>query len=687
MRKPAALLVLLALAACGGAQTLRTDAVEQRLGLGGQDRRVTLLTDVDRVRDLAASDSRIFAATDLGVLAYPASGDAQPTRITKAEGLPANDTLAVAVHGTDVFVATSGGMALIQGDRAQPVGAEPPVGKVADLAFRENGALFACGERGLARFQNGAWERFGEELRCTVLENGPEGTLWVGSAQGLYVIEAEDTIREHAVSRGIPEAYVQDIAPLSEGRALALLRGPSSSVLGYWDGERWYGYTIDGFAPKVLGLVAQGSKAILFTRGHAFVIGRREGGSNVRLSPISAATSSGALSYRARITPAANVTASSTQVPELRDAATLAPLSPSAPSVEAPALDVRPMDGEWPRDLYQATTFGGSILVADHNRGILHRAPSGDRLLRTNDLIAEQLSTATDTNGRTWLVTTKGDLVTLDDEGVLKRMPLPENVFALAVAMGEGGAHLLARVGQTGAVLRVYRADAGRWSQVTERTLTLPSDLAGVPFFGIDSSRKFWVAVEVRAGAQKRARGVAVFDASSETITYHHRGATPATDGPGATPLIDEVEAVAFENQFAWFASLSGAVRVGDSQAVAYGEARGVRGELVSDLVAAPGGKIWVAAAEGVGAYENGAFNFILPATVQQMHPTSLAIDVAGNLYGAGPRGIVYYDGTAWQTITAASGVLPTSDLRDIDLDTRDRIWLLTDLGVLLMTR
>jgi len=261
-------------------------------------------------------------------------------------------------------------------------------------------------------------------------------------------------------------------------------------------------------------------------------------------------------------------------------------------------------------------------------------------------------------------------------------------VHAMAIANGDGGAHLLARVGDTGSVLRVYRADSGRWMQVVERTIRTVIEFVGLPMIGVGAGSAVWAVVDVRRtdGEGTRTGGVVILDPAVETVTYLHRGATVAADGPGAMSIPDEISGIDFSENNAWLATLEGAVRIGNSQAVVFGEARGVRGEVVSDLAAAPGGRLWVAAAEGVGVYQNGSFDFSLPAVVQQARPTTLAVDTAGNLYCAGPRGAVYYDGTAWQTLTEQTG-FPTNNLVDVRVDGRDRVWFLTDDRVLVFTR
>ena len=664
---------------------LQSQGTLHTLGVAGHTRSVLAMTDVDRVRDIAIGTDRVYAATDLGVLAYSLEGEATATRITKDEGLQSNDIRAVAVSENGLaVVATSGGLSRISEGHATAFGAEPPIGKVVDLAFRHDGSLFACGRGGVARFKDNAWVLFGEPFQCTVLENGENDSLWIGTTAGLLTLEGDDVIREHSVSRGIPEGYVQDIAPMPHGEALALLRGPSQSQLGYWDGRHWYGYTLENFHAEVVGLVPDAAGAMLLVDGHGFVISHARDRSQVRLTPVAASQEYGVRSYRARITPAASVTVPSGDGEAERAAGVLMDVPQNLPSMDAPALQIAPVAFTVPDDVYAATRAGDAIAFADHNRGLVYHSAAGDKKLRTRDLVADHLSTATDSAGHTWLATKNGDLVQLDDHNVLRRMPLPENVYALSLAMGEGGAYLLTRVGKTGAVLRVYRADSGRWTQLIEHALTLPGPLAGAPFFGVAHDGTYWVAIELKSGSGARMRGAVSIDSHGTNVVYHHRGATAAADGAGATTLVDEISGMTIANDSVWFASLNGAVRVADGQAVVYGEARGVRGEIVSDVLAASG-KVWLAAAEGIGAYENGHFDFAFPRAVQDKRPIALAMDIAGHLYCAGPHGVVYQDGTAWQTMSTANG-LPTDDLRDISVDTRDRVWLLTADELLLFT-
>jgi ligand-binding sensor domain-containing protein len=182
-------------------------------------------------------------------------------------------------------------------------------------------------------------------------------------------------------------------------------------------------------------------------------------------------------------------------------------------------------------------------------------------------------------------------------------------------------------------------------------------------------------------------RGVAVMNPRDPSIVYHHLGATVEVDGGGALSMPDEITSIELGQEgYAWFPTLSGAVRVGNSQAVVFGESRGVRGEVVSDIVVGLRDRVWLAAAEGVGYYENQRFEFRLPGEIQALRPIALAIDLEGNLWGAGPRGVAFHDSQSWSVLGEAHG-LPFTEFRDVEVDAGGRVWLLGASEILIFTR
>jgi hypothetical protein len=378
----------------------------------------------------------------------------------------------------------------------------------------------------------------------------------------------------------------------------------------------------------------------------------------------------------------------------IRAATPLSEVPQGAATVDAPHFSVVPIESlRVPAALSLVRGAGDSIFMADRGRGVVQSPAAGGavRELRTRDLVEEMdLQVATDEGGRTWVLSKNGDLTKLIDDALV-RVTVAADFEPMALATGPNGAYVLGRVGQGGSTIRVVRTEGETFGLVLERTLTLPPEtpFVGVPFMGVARDGTVWAAIDVaREGGQgKRTRGVAMLAPQSEAVVYFHRAANPATDGTGALMMPDEVSSIDFDDAAnVWLATLSGAVRIGSSQAIVFGESRGVRGEVVSDLAVGEMDRVWIASAEGVGYYEDRNFEFRLPAIVREARPTALAVDLEGHLWGVGQNGIVFFDGQNWMRITEQNG-LPTNRLVDVEVDGANRLWVLASDRVMMMAR
>ncbi|MDH5490696.1 MAG: hypothetical protein OEY14_01855 [Myxococcales bacterium] len=676
---PALLPVLLGLAhGCASAPLQLRPVPHATLRVAGAERELETYTDLDAIRDVLRVGERLYVATDRGVLVHPLDGSSRPARLTRAGGLPSDDVRALApAEGDAVFVATAQGLVQITGaELSNPLVPPPPIGLVADLLRGQDGTLWACGERGLARLRGGAWEGFGEPALCTRLRAASEGAFYVGTARGLWRVEGE-TIREHVEGRGLPGAFVRDLLPLGEQRLFALVQDPSAAFLAYFDGTLWYSYAIEGLTEPAIGLASRGSSILLLTESHQIEITAGGGLGAERLTPLSRSEPNGARSYGARVTPAELL---SREAPpgRLREPARLAPIPAGQPSVEAPPFQVASQRASV-RSTYLVRQDAEALYLADRNRGLRAIGLDFERTYRSLDLLSEDdLQIASDANRGTWILTPEGALARLVGWSLL-RVSVPETVHLQAIASGPDGAYALALIEGEENLIRIFRASRDGFSQVLDRRLSLPAPLAAVPLFGVAEGGDFWACVRVRGEEGARGRGCVQIAPAEEAITYHHRLAESGeVDGIGALRLPDEIASLDLgEPGMAWFSTVSGAVRLGNHQAVYFGEARGVRGEIVSDVAVGNGGRIWFAAAEGVAYYEGGSIQTHLPAEIQQARPMRLAVDREGRLWGVGPRGLVHWDGSGWHLLGEAEG-LPGSALVDVEVDSADRLWILS---------
>ncbi|MCA9605233.1 MAG: hypothetical protein KC619_06550 [Myxococcales bacterium] len=671
--------VLAGASACGPA-TLRPTTPQQTLALGASTaRRVETLTDLEEVRGLVHHGGSIYVATDGGLLRYPEND----TSFEVVEGLPGSDVRGVVADGEQLLVAIGTELFQVGPNGVTPVPGSPRLGDIVDMDRTADGTLWLCGLGGVARrASGGSWEIFGEEARCTTLAPTPEGQLWVGTTQGLWYVEG-DVIREHPISGGMPEGYVRAIVPVLPGQIMAILQGPNDAQLAHWDGTRWYGYTILGLDDQLVGLVRRGTQVLLVSQNRVLAIGPR--GEGVPLVPIHAEAGT-VRSYRARLTSVADHQPG--ELPSrdvLEEPKRLAEREENAPSVQAPSFLARPLDIALPGRAYGAYVQGEDAFLAIANQGVLGLpARGGPRPLVTRTLVPEgDLQIATDRAGTVWTISREGHLARYLN-GRLRRVRVPAGNLPQAVATGPSGAFLVTRVEGQANMVRVFSSSSDGWSQVAERTLELPTPLTGVPFAGVANDGRIWIALEVVREddpTSHRMRGAAVIDPSRPEVVYHHRGADRAA---GGLELPDEISAIDFDTENAWFSSLSGLVRVGNAQAVVFGEARGVRGEVVTDC-AVGSDVIWLAAAEGLATYDRNEFNFTRqPANVQAMRPTRLAIDGNGQLWATSHNGLAFQEGSGWVVLDQSSG-LPTSELADVEVDESGRVWILAGDRVMLL--
>ncbi len=684
--------LLLTLAACGPSGLSTGGTTAATVSVGGGHRAIETVTDLDTVRDVAVSAERVFVATDLGLLLHWPSGDERPTRLREAQGMPSDDVRAVVVDGSGhAIVATDRGVVEVDTEgNVSPVADAPPVGHITAMVMTGEGTLWAGGVAGLARYREGAWVRFGESMAVTTIEETPDGQLWVGTTSGLLYIE-DEVIREHGIDRALPEPYVRSVVAVRPGEALALLQGPNDSKLGYWNGDRWFAYSVNLDAPAV-GLVRRGGETLLITPANAFAIAPEGGAGAVWLTPLSMSDLRTVRSYGARILAPDQIDPppEGREPPSdvARDPLRLALVPENQPSMDAPPFGIRPVNVDMPVETYWAKGVGDTLFLADRNRGVTKLDANGFAVkLRSLDLVSERdLQIAVDASRKTWVMSHDRSIAVYRD-GRLERVPAPEGVQVQCLANGPDGAYVLTRVSDEASTVRLYRVSSDGWTQQMERELTVDPPLVSIDFFGITDERVVWAGLRVvnEMGESPRMRGVAVFEEQGE-ILYHHRNADREAI-PGSLIMPDEVEGIDLGMpDYAWFPSLLGAIRVGNSQAVVFGEARGVRGEVVSDVAVGDNGRVWIAAAEGVGYYENGNFEFRLPQEVQQSRPLTLALDSSGNVWAAGPNGIAFNDGQSWHRLTETTG-LPTNDLVDVEVDAEDRVWLLARDRVMIFSR
>ncbi|MFK8004291.1 MAG: hypothetical protein AB8H86_32295 [Polyangiales bacterium] len=681
--------LLLALTACGGGALHLPTTPSPTLALGTEAWDVDSVTDLEVVRDIARGTSGLYAATSGGVYLFQAGSQERAT---------SEDTSGVAAIGNRVFIAVGESIQVLDGAAET----HPPIGEVHDLFADDAGRLWAAGSLGVARREaSGQWARFGDAVSARRIFPGASGELWIATARGLWRVH-ENVIEEHR-ERSLPGADVRSVLSIAQGRAFALVQDASAAYLSYYDSERWTHYTLANFDEPAVSLGRIEGAMVLFTTQHALRIGDASVTTGVPLVALERSEHNSALRYDG-----------SGGVPARAD---LAPLRPSAAmrlarvpdqhqAPPAPAWNVS-LAAPRTRAAYDAWHLGDVTYVADASRGMQALGDSREgRDLRTGSLVTERLRLVSDERRRTWVLSDQRQLGRWSEDH-FEPISGPADYVVHAIAADEAGV-LIACLSSTPNRVTLFRRDGEEWGPPVQRTLhfaaptpapatleakpehDVPPDpsaaaafampresLAGVTHLAVRGD-EVWLGVRVTGPEGERQRGAAALSFSSEAVIYHHESA----EGPGALRMPNAFENIDLGDAgMAWFSTLVGAVRLGNSQAVTFGEARGVRGEVVSDVLVAPANKIWLAAAEGPGYYFRQRFEFRMPTNVIAHRPTALTLASNGDMWGAGPSGLLRYRGGEW-SVFAEGAIGEGQAIRDtafvaLEGDAEGRVWAL----------
>lgn len=351
-----------------------------------------------------------------------------------------------------------------------------------------------------------------------------------------------------------------------------------------------------------------------------------------------------------------------------------------------------------------ATITDDTLAVHSHDSAIyltrlglgVSRVDSGASIdYRVHDLAFSHrpISLATDPRGRVWLVTEDGGGVLYNGER-FSRLSLGSDEVTPLMFWSRGTvAAAVGRVGNN--TLRVFRLEGQTWRQVTERPIdTRGPGVVDVKFFAVDERGRFWAGIRVENNGRTRELGVAVIDESQPAATQFHSQVAPTGAEQGAVPAPDDLTAIDFtQNGAAWFAGLSGATRIQlnatagqPADVQVFNESRGLRGDLVSDLVRGTNNRLFLATPEGLGHYDGDTFAFDLEGSSSAARVMALAVDVNGTLWGAGPRGAWSYDGTRFRPWGRGQGI-PADAFTDLAVDGENRVWFVTSEGISILSQ
>ncbi|MBI2893090.1 MAG: hypothetical protein HYY06_06025 [Deltaproteobacteria bacterium] len=283
-----------------------------------------LLSDVDVIQDIATTSTDLWVATSRGIVRHPLSGG-DPVRIGEAEGLPSPDVVAIAANDTAAWAATPAGLVKIGANGVERLPDTPAVGTPTALAIGDDGAIWVGGTAGLGRGDGTTWQKYTDRYHVTSIAT-EAGGIWLGTKQSGAVRLSNGVFFEHTISIGLPANFVRSVVSLGSGQAFALCQTASGSSLGWFDGTRWYSYTVPVEQP-LLGLTVLDAKPVVYTTNRLYRIARTEEDEGTQLIPIANPGEGNARQFRAR--------------PEAVQPGSSASATPAAPP-EPPAVEAPP---------------------------------------------------------------------------------------------------------------------------------------------------------------------------------------------------------------------------------------------------------------------------------------------------------------------------------------------------------
>lgn len=204
-----------------------------------------------RIRNISESEP-IISLTYLAGYIYAASPtqifrhdvrNGKYVRITRRQGLPAGQLLAVSAHkNTGLWVATQQGIFQHNASKWRGHGRGLPKTSVLVLAATSRG-VWAGGTGGLAILRDNKWSTHLEGTTVThLLTRGPE--IWIGTAGGGIYQHHQGKLRRHGPKHGQRLRHIRSLTLVGELGVMAAGREGGKEQISYFDGERWSTYTI-----------------------------------------------------------------------------------------------------------------------------------------------------------------------------------------------------------------------------------------------------------------------------------------------------------------------------------------------------------------------------------------------------------------------------------------------------------
>jgi hypothetical protein len=678
----------LSLAACHPRIAHPTTAVEAPRAPPFTASRVRSFTDTFAVTSIADSPSNLWVGTARGLMRWDLATGRHAV-LTAKDGLPADRIAAVTVDGQgQVWAATQRATALGWRGRWQSLPPAPVGDFVTGYTSGPERNLWAGGPEGLARLRGAHWEHYLAGTGVTALAFSG-GVLWVGtSGKGVLRVARSGALLEaFGAAQGCDVDVVRGLLVTDRG-VLAVGDGPDGPHAAIFDGDRFYSYRID--APEVIEWAARAGAHLYLGAGeHVWEVSVTAMGDKQPPPP-------GPI----KLTPASPMVAAPPRKVQLRDGLPSAVLDGAEPTHAELPKRGKPKIVAAPSAAPRLTTADagfhlpdGVTCVAPSARGLLvgtrflgsERVENGVvRRFRIDDLVAgaERITVACKSMDECYLATGGARAWRFDGQSFEPAEIDPEpGSRVLAVLRDLKGQVLAIHRGATGQELRVSTVVDRNWTPISMQAVAVPHGAPLLNFAAFAPTGHLWLGLRyVDVDHDPVDFGAAEVDTFDGSVVYHRQGTRAGSSAFGFALPNDMVAMYWRSPNEAWFATRSGAARMQDGKVRVFTENDGMDSELIYDIGPGPHDEVWVATHHGTGRYDGTRWTF------PKMGPfyraaTSLAHDANGHVFLGTDGGLFCVGDCDPDPIDSHRGLLDDAVL-DITVDTRGRVWVLTDKGI-----
>jgi len=633
--------------------------------------RVRSFTEPTQIRLLQPTKKYVFSAAGVGLDRWELKTGTR-IRMTKAQGLPDDGVSAMAYDaGRDwLWVATNTGLVRYNSasDTFTPVPPAPSVFKLdsideAVLAPAGDGGVWLGVAAGLFYTNDeGKWKNTGVTEPVTALMRTKDGTLWIGTSKGLIGRKLSGEAFRYTPDLGCDLSSVRFIVRAPGGGAVVVGENAQKQQRIVLPSDDKCESFRAAPAAKWLAASSRADEVIIRTADRLFALRtqvrgarylRRDG---MRLL----------------------------RVPNPSDTAKTKKKKNGSPYV------LQLIDLKLPKNVTAVAAAAGEILIGTRDVGIRRLALDdganvGTGWLRSGDLMAgaTSLSVACRSRDDCYIATgTKrvwwfnGKTFRAIDDGT--------GTDVLAVVRKKKGPVYALKRAEAGTKIVLATINNGSFSPVPSIGVKTPGAKADITFARFSPGGLLWLGLRYLAkDGEWSPWGVATIQMSFGLVVYHRATFSKKERKRGVLPIpIEVVDAAFMDNDEAWLATTEGATRVRGSKITVFGEAEGLRSELLSGVTTSSGGVVYAATAQGVATYDGESWS----------HPAGLARSVNdleisrdGRLWMATDRGLAVFDGRSVRRLDARRGLVENK-ITHVVIDRYNRIWARGKTGLTIVS-